>query len=283
MTTQSNPSDSQQGRKVQCHSCGLPQPIERAHSIKGRYYCTDCLVAGAELAGLASESDLSNYSAGRAALFGLLPGLGAVYNNQYVKAVQHFAIFAGLVMLADYSVIFIFASIVFYLYTIVDAYRSAQDIIRRKIRRAQTGQPVGNGARENVPIWGIALIGLGALFFLDNLRLVSIRDLFDYLWPLVFVAIGVYLIFDFYRRGENGEQQTQASHGGRPAGNAYGGSAAAAPPQPPQASAPPEPEVPSAAPESEPPQPPAPTRQTASESSSPQADQEDHEAEGKES
>lgn len=236
MSTQPNPSDPI--RKVPCHACGLPQPVEQAHSIKGHYYCTNCLVAGAELAGMVNESDLSNYSASRAALFGLLPGLGAVYNNQYVKAVQHFAVFAGLVMLADYFVIFIFATIVFYFYTIIDAYRSAQEIIRRRIRQAQTGEKLEED-RDNVPLWGLALIALGTLFFLDNLNLFSIRYIVDFAWPLVFVALGLYLVFDFYRKsGESGQSSQPAYTGGggyappsQPEGGGY-----SPPPEPPRAS-----------------------------------------------
>src|SRR5690606_27642761 len=74
-----------------------------------------------------SESGRREHSPARAALCALVMGLGAVYNREYTKAVVHFAIFAGLVTLADsVGEFFGFAAFVFYLFTIMDAYRSAE-------------------------------------------------------------------------------------------------------------------------------------------------------------
>ena len=110
-------------RKLLCSSC--------SHTIKGTIYCQDCLVAGAELAALAASPRLANYSPARAGLFGVVPGLGAVYNGQYVKAVIHFSVFASLVILGGEIGIFVVGAISFYIFMLVDAYRSAQVIVRR--------------------------------------------------------------------------------------------------------------------------------------------------------
>ena len=37
----------------------------------------------------------------RAALCAIIPGIGAVYNREYVKAVVHFSVFAGLTLIAE--------------------------------------------------------------------------------------------------------------------------------------------------------------------------------------
>jgi len=43
-------------------------------------------------------------------------------------------------------------------------------------------------------VWGILLILAGALFFLDNIRLMHIEPLWRY-WPLILVAIGFAKLF----------------------------------------------------------------------------------------
>ncbi len=182
-----------------CSTCSRSLCQSCAHSIKGRVLCTNCLVAGAEFAALATSPRLANYSPPRAALFAVIPGIGAVYNQQYVKAVQHFAVFAALVLIADRGPeIFGFAAFAFWIFTIVDAYRSAQSILRRAA--THPGMAQEEMVEVNVPVWGGVLVFLGIIFFLDNLDWVRLGRMLDFAWPLLFVAAGIYLILDFYRR-----------------------------------------------------------------------------------
>jgi hypothetical protein len=176
-------------RKFLCPAC--------AHSIKSRVYCQDCLVAGADLAALAATPRLANFSPARAALFAIIPGIGAVYNRQYVKAVLHFAIFAGLSIIASSGPgVFGMAAFAFYIFTIIDAYRSAQVILRNVVLNPAL---MDEDAEDiNVPIWGGVLVLLGVLFFLNNLGVFSLSEMTRFLWPLFFVALGVYLVVDYY-------------------------------------------------------------------------------------
>jgi len=172
-------------RKYLCAAC--------AHSIKGKAYCQDCLVAGADLAALAVTPRLANFSPARAALFALVPGIGAVYNRQYVKAVLHFAIFAGLTIIADSGPgIFGVAAFAFYVFTIIDAYRSAQVILRNVVLNQQMLEEKAEDI--NIPVWGGVLVLLGVLFFLNNLGVFSLSEMTRFLWPLFFVGLGVYLV-----------------------------------------------------------------------------------------
>lgn len=137
------------------------------------------------------------HSPGLAALCAVIPGIGAVYNRQYLKALVHFSVFAGLCILADDVVIFGLGAFSFYVFTIIDAYRSAQDIQRRMREHPESLQEQPEQA--NAPIWGGILVLLGVLFLVDNF--VSIR--FDFLvkfWPLLFIFLGLYLIYDYYQR-----------------------------------------------------------------------------------
>ena len=39
-------------------------------------------------------------------------------------------------------------------------------------------------------MWGLALIGMGTLFFLDRINMVDIEDLWHY-WPLLLIVVGL--------------------------------------------------------------------------------------------
>jgi hypothetical protein len=141
-------------------------------------------------------------SAVKAALCAVIPGVGAVYNREYVKAVVHFSIFAGLVIIAEDVGVFVLASIAFWVYTILDAYRSAEAIAKQG---GVAAMAEGND-QINLPLWGGILLLMGILFLLDNLGAIDIRSAFQF-WPLILVALGAYLIFSHFRPSENGGAQ----------------------------------------------------------------------------
>lgn len=133
----------------------------------------------------------ANHSPARAALCGLVMGLGAVYNREYTKAVIHFSIFAGLVILADSVGVFGFAAFVFYLFTIIDAYRSAEVIERRLQENPDYRSPEES---VNLPLWGGLLVAMGVLFLLENMGVFSVASVVRFWWPLILIGLGLYLI-----------------------------------------------------------------------------------------
>lgn len=192
-----------------CSTCNRLLCAGCSHTIKGSIYCQDCLVQGAELARLAVAAGPDLVSPKRAALFAFIPGMGAVYNRQYNKALIHFSVFALLVLIADQGPdVFGFAAFSFWVFTIIDAYRSAQEILRRRL-----AEPVSEPAERplNAPLWGGALILLGGLFFITNLELISFNFLRRF-WPLAFVFLGLYLIYDHYRK-QKAQSATPATSG----------------------------------------------------------------------
>ncbi|HEY3128807.1 MAG TPA: DUF5668 domain-containing protein [Acidobacteriota bacterium] len=190
-----------------CSTCNRLLCAACSHSIKGSIYCQDCLVQGAEFARLALAAGPDLVKPKRAAVFAVVPGMGAVYNRQYNKALVHFATFALLMLIADQGPdVFGFAAFSFWVFTIIDAYRSAQEILRHRLT-----EPVSEPHEKplNAPLWGGALILLGSLFFISNLGLIS----FDFLrrfWPLAFVFLGLYLIYDHYRKQKEASSTTAA-------------------------------------------------------------------------
>src|SRR5215216_1432253 len=166
--------------KVQCTSCmrGLCPACD--HRIKGYPYCQDCIVRGIET--LSSPSRQYNYDSKRpaskakfAALCALLPGMGAVYNRQNIKAVVHFIAVIGLLQLTHVRVlsgVFAFAALLVYLYSIIDAYRTAQLIAGGESPEADE-ERFKRSLVKRAPTVGLLLIMVGVLLVIQIVRPLS--------------------------------------------------------------------------------------------------------------
>lgn len=189
--------DSVQG----CRACGKWLCSSCAHSIKGAFYCQDCLVKGAELSVIASRSTINQDSPGRAAVMAFIPGMGAVYNRQYTKGLIHFGVFAALCLLAEGHPIFALGAVAFWVFQVLDAYRSAQAVMRQRLAHPEW---IPEEEKVNAPVWGLILMGVGLLFLVDNLVEADIFRFVDKLWPLAFVALGAYLMWDYLKEKKSG-------------------------------------------------------------------------------
>lgn len=155
----------------------------------------------------------STHSPGRAALCALVPGLGAVYNRQYQKAVVHFAVFAALARMGDANGIFIMAALAFYLFMMIDAYRSAEVIRLRGPDAVLLDE--SDEEMRHLPLWGGFLVLIGVLFLLDNMDLIRLNQLLDF-WPLLFIVVGGYLLYQAFTA--NGSSDGRRSASSRPSG-----------------------------------------------------------------
>ena len=188
---------------ARCSSCrrGLCPACD--HRIKGYPYCQDCIVAGVEMLRHNSPGErphaarFGDKSPGVAMLLGLVPGLGAVYNGQNIKALVHFALVVGSWQVADIvgAPLFGIAGVFFYIYSIYDAHRSTQ--------RLRTGEDLSSEderlkrfLREHTHIWGSVLVSVGVLsifsLFFSNWYL-------HRLWPVLLIGAGFYLLHTYRR------------------------------------------------------------------------------------
>jgi len=137
-----------------------------------------------------------NISPGTAAFLAFIPFLGSIYNGTYLRAVYQFTFIVLLELFCDAADIVwlgIIGGIVFYIYTIVDAYRVADQI--------KTGQPISGHlslklGKSPLMVQGILLIALGALFLLNNFG-VRVSWFFEKFWPLLLVGGGLYLLYNY--------------------------------------------------------------------------------------
>jgi hypothetical protein len=184
-----------------CNACGKPLCAECLYKVKGKPYCQDCIVQGAEWAPIIKGRRFSSSTPKWAAFCAIIPGIGAVFNNEYLKAIVYFSIFAWLVMMsADVNGIFGFAAAVFLLFTMFDAYRMAEANARRDLEFGIAGNPAIQD--KNTMTWGVLLIVMGVLFLLIKIIPQNILSL---LWPMVFILLGAFLVFYAFqeRQGRN--------------------------------------------------------------------------------
>ncbi|HEX5422604.1 MAG TPA: DUF5668 domain-containing protein [Candidatus Acidoferrales bacterium] len=194
-----------------CRNCGHALCPQCTRDVRGALYCEGCLgtilqVPQPAAAGFAGSPGTAAAPAvvpppgdsrpAIATVLGFIPGLGAVYNGEYIKALIHVIVFASLIaaMAADlpnsFQAFIIVVFIAFCCYMPVDAYRVAKS--RSTGEAAPPDLVRGPGSK---PIGAFVLIALGALLLLANFGLLE-RDWFAKAWPIGLVALGVWLLWD---------------------------------------------------------------------------------------
>src|SRR5215475_5271843 len=189
---------------ARCSACERPLCPACDHRIKGIPCCQDCIVIGIETlrrsgSGAQRIVQQDDKSPLIAPLLGLIPGLGAAYNGQNIKALTHFLAVVGLWVLADIfgmplEIAFGFGSVAFYFYSIYDAFQSAQRL-RRGEDLSGEDERLKLFLQQRMNLFGALLISVGALAMFD---LWFPHRLYRY-WPALLIIAGAYLVLSYYR------------------------------------------------------------------------------------
>ncbi|HUQ91988.1 MAG TPA: hypothetical protein VM120_09915 [Bryobacteraceae bacterium] len=211
-----------------CRFCGKALAQDQVNSYQGTYYCAEHLPRteySAASSGTTSAAASPNAarilrdgpSPGLAFVFGLIPGVGAIYNGQYAKGFVHVLIAGLLFSLAgrDSGAMEPFFEMfipVWFFYMAFEAYHTA--------KKRLAGEPVdefssifpSTGVGTGFPILPLLLIALGVLFLLNNLEIIRIRQLMPYAGPIFLIGLGCYMLYA--RSKSNAEAAREVSHGG---------------------------------------------------------------------
>lgn len=261
-----------------CQNCGKALCATCVRNAgNGQILCEPCLVAwqNAQQPFVAAQMG-PNPSA--AAVLGIIPGVGAMYNGQYFKGLIHVVIFVVIISITTHYGLFGLFIPAWILYQAFEAYHTAKAIregtplpdplglnevgnwmnlggpqpgVPGQPRPGQPGvagqpgapPPGGTAAgyqqvpytqyqapyaqpgapgyvdpgvppeppvppvfwRRKEPIGALILIGFGLLLLLNQMDLLA-GHLFKYLWPLIFIALGVWLIFRRLEDSKGGPQ-----------------------------------------------------------------------------
>lgn len=140
----------------------------------------------------------SGASPGVAFVLGLIPGVGAIYNGQYVKGMVHVIILGLLITILNndaggFEVLFGLLIPCFFAYMAFEAYHTAKQRLK--------GGPVDefsslipSRSSSRFPVAPVLLIALGVIFLLNNLEIFELRRMLRY-WPVMMIGLGVYLLY----------------------------------------------------------------------------------------
>ncbi|HEY3987873.1 MAG TPA: B-box zinc finger protein [Acidobacteriaceae bacterium] len=112
-----------------CQFCGKPLCKDCVRNVGGSVFCEACLAE--RLRGTGAGAPTTPIFTGTphpmlAGLLGVIPGVGAMYNGQYAKAIAHVLIFAVLASLSDHtSGVFGILCFAWVCYQVFDAYQTA--------------------------------------------------------------------------------------------------------------------------------------------------------------
>lgn len=120
-----------------CRTCGKALCEECKRDVMGAIYCEPCIAARLQGAtpvpagvpvAQASQSGAPNPAV--ATMLGMIPGVGAMYNGQFLKALIHVGIFAAIITISEHvggaDAIFGLMAFFFWFYMVFDAYKTAQ-------------------------------------------------------------------------------------------------------------------------------------------------------------
>ena len=215
-----------------CRTCGKALCANCTRPVQGVIYCENCLAARlghppqiANQPRVAMPADTRLPSPGLAAALGFIPGVGAMYNGQFLKGFIHVMVFVIMIWMAnEYGPIMVPVFFAYFFYSVFDAYKTAHAVelgqpvpdpfgLERMFggqsatASAVPGSPVPptalspvtpaaaelRGPRHSAPIGAIVLIVLGVLFLLDNTGWFEFHWV-HHLWPLILIALGGWLL-----------------------------------------------------------------------------------------
>jgi len=216
-----------------CRACGKALCEGCRRMFDGTIYCEEHLPVPAPAAAPAGPPPGAGYSPytapmpppipdagsspGLAFLLGLIPGVGAIYNGQYVKGLVHVIVLGLLISITangdasgGLEPLFGMMIGVWVFYMAFEAYHTA--------KKRQMGQPVDefsslvslHGHGSSFPVAPAVLIAVGLLFLLNNMEIIRFSQFIRY-WPIALIALGVYMLYERV-------SATAQRDGGRPNG-----------------------------------------------------------------
>ncbi len=211
-----------------CRTCGKPLCENCKRDVRGIVFCEECIAARLQdtIPTAAPASALAPPppevpNVGLATFLGFIPGVGAMYNGQFIKGFAHIFIFVMLANASSSADVFGWFVVAFYAYMVIDANKTAKARLHGQplpdmlginpllgipesatagnvFQKANSMIDKAGQARNKPPIAAIVLIGLGVLFLLDNLGYLHFRWVNTF-WPLSLIALGVWMGYRRWR------------------------------------------------------------------------------------
>jgi hypothetical protein len=206
-----------------CRTCGKALCATCQRQAQGTIFCDEHLPppeasAPAPPPAFASPAPPAptGSSPGLAFVLGLIPGVGAIYNSQYVKGLTHVVIFGLLISILSSGkagglepLIGIFLAAWFF-YMAFEAYHTAG--------KRQRGQAVDEFSsliplrgKQGFPAGPLLVIALGVIFLLNTLDILAFDRILRY-WPVFLIVLGAYMLYTRVAPNGKADRPEEASH-----------------------------------------------------------------------
>jgi hypothetical protein len=152
---------------------------------------------------LTSSKGIKDKSPSLAAFLSIFPGMGAVYNGNFLKGLTYMLLFAVLIVLTSNAhepdaVVFGLMIAGFYIFQIIDSYNDASKINQNVLFEENPA-----GSKEDLSLFSaIVVLLIGIVFQMANFDMLTYRQV-TRLWPLVLVAFGIKIVFNYFKREDN--------------------------------------------------------------------------------
>jgi cell wall-active antibiotic response 4TMS protein YvqF len=190
-----------------CRACGKALDAGSAVAAEGALYCAE----HAPTQPSQNTPDATPYTVTSppgnqpspvlAFFLGMIPGVGAVYNGQYMKGLFHVLILGLLISILSsgeargFEPLFGILIPSFWTYMCIEAYHTA--------KKRRSGETVNDASgllheatpQPRFPVGPVLLIAVGILFLLENLNLLNIGRLLHY-WPVFLIGYGAHMIYE---------------------------------------------------------------------------------------
>jgi Domain of unknown function (DUF5668) len=222
-----------------CRTCGKALCEDCKRDVMGAIYCEPCIAVrlhSTQPQTIPAVGPVAvvpgTPSPGVAMLLGFIPGVGAMYNGQFMKGFIHVVLFVMLIV-ATANINGLFGILIGFsvLYMAFDAYKTAEakrlglplpdplglDHLfglqegQNPPTAVTTGTASGAGTSataapsapaDHVPIGAIVLIALGVIFLLGNVINFSLHQF----WPVILIGVGLWIA---YKRLAPGSGETR--------------------------------------------------------------------------
>jgi hypothetical protein len=211
-----------------CRECGRALCAACQHPLNGTVFCQEHMPvttftpppAAAPPVDNPYQQPLAINNSPRVAfVLGMIPGVGAIYNGQYLKGLVHAVIFGLLISLANATEgsagqpMIVTLATGFYAYMAFEAYHTAKKRHSGLAVEEWSSLVSPNHYMARAPIGPVLLIVLGVLFLLDTLHVIEFRELARF-WPVLLIVAGAVMLFNRVSnaRGVEGSARMESRH-----------------------------------------------------------------------
>lgn len=150
-----------------------------------------------------ASKEVKDKSPSLAAFLSIFPGMGAIYNGNFLKGITYMLLFAVLIVLTNNagepdSVVFGLMIAGFYIFQIIDSYNEAGRINEKTLCAEETAA----GSEDLSLFSAVVVLLIGIVFQLANFDILTYRQV-TRLWPLVLIAFGIKIVFNYFKREGN--------------------------------------------------------------------------------